>query len=71
MITEKYGTQIIAISLGLCAFGIIGISQLKVENKFIDFFHSSTEIHQGMKTVDKSLGGTTPLDVIINAPDFQ
>ncbi|MED6344366.1 MAG: MMPL family transporter, partial [Pseudomonadota bacterium] len=40
MVTEKYGTQIIAISLGLCAFGIIGISQLKVENKFIDFFHS-------------------------------
>ena len=71
MVTEKYGTQIIAISLGLCAFGIIGISQLKVENKFIDFFHSSTEIHQGMKTVDQSLGGTTPLDVIINAPEFS
>jgi predicted RND superfamily exporter protein len=46
----------------------IGITQLEVENRFIDNFKSSTEIYQGMKVIDQELGGTTPLDIIID-PD--
>jgi predicted RND superfamily exporter protein len=45
-----------------------GISLLSVENRFIDYFKSSTEIHRGMVLVDRELGGTTPLDVIVDAP---
>ena len=42
-----------------------------MENRFIDYFKPSTEIYQGMVQIDKKLGGTTPLDIIINAPqDF-
>jgi len=44
----------------------VGISRLTVENSFIDYFKETTEIHQGMKIIDQRLGGTTPLDVIIN-----
>jgi len=47
---------------------IIGTSLLTVENRFIDYFKKETEIYQGMALIDKELGGTTPLDVIINAP---
>ncbi|MBA7716749.1 hypothetical protein ES703_125825 [subsurface metagenome] len=47
---------------------LIGILRLDVENSFIDYFHDTTEIHQGMKVIDQRLGGTTPLDVII---DFE
>jgi predicted RND superfamily exporter protein len=47
---------------------IIGTSLLTVENRFIDYFKKDTEIYQGMALIDKELGGTTPLDVIINAP---
>ena len=47
---------------------IFGISKIKVENRFIDYFHSDTEIHQGMLEIDKKLGGTTPLDIIIDKP---
>ena len=39
-----------------------------MENCFINYFKPSTEIHQGMKVVDRQLGGTTPLDVVI---DFE
>jgi predicted RND superfamily exporter protein len=39
-----------------------------VENCFIDYFKKNTEIHKGMKVIDQHLGGTTPLDVII---DFE
>lgn len=54
----------IVISL-LCVYGL---SLLTVENRFIDYFKSSTEIYQGMITIDQKLGGTTPLDVVID-PD--
>ena len=45
-----------------------GISKIKVENRFIDYFHSDTEIYQGMLEIDEKLGGTTPLDIIIDKP---
>lgn len=48
----------------------IGISRLGVENRFIDYFKTSTEIHQGMLLIDKKLGGTTPLDVVLDPPDW-
>ncbi len=51
----------------LAVLSIIGIAKLEVENRFIDYFKSTTEIYQGMLTIDKKLGGTTPLDIIINA----
>ncbi len=55
-------------ALILAVISIVGISRLTVENSFISYFKSSTEIHQGMKLIDQKLGGTTPLDVIIDAP---
>ncbi len=45
-----------------------GISMLEVENRFINNFKSDTEIYQGMKLIDSELGGTMPLDIIID-PD--
>ena len=50
---------------------IYGISKVKVENRFIDYFHSDTEIHQGMLEIDKKLGGTTPFDIIIDKPQVN
>ena len=50
---------------------VVGMTRLSVENRFIDYFHESTEIHQGMLLIDRELGGTTPLDVVLDAPaDF-
>lgn len=45
-----------------------GASQLTVENRFIDYFRHNTEIYQGMYDIDQNLGGTTPLDIVIDAP---
>lgn len=47
---------------------VYGISQLKVENSFINYFRADTEIHKGMKLIDNELGGTTPMDIIIQFP---
>ena len=47
---------------------VIGISRLEVENSFINYFSKNTEIYKGMKLIDKKLGGTTPLEVILKFP---
>jgi uncharacterized protein len=59
---------IAAVFAVLVAVSLFGISRLTVENRFIDYFKDSTEIYQGMVVIDKELGGTTPLDVIVDAP---
>ncbi len=56
---------IAGVLIGLSAFGI---SQMTVENRFIDYYKEHTEIYRGMELIDKQLGGTTPLDVILDAP---
>ena len=54
--------------LTISAFAVYGVANLSVENRFIDYFKSDTEIYQGMYEIDSKLGGTTPLDIIIDAP---
>jgi predicted RND superfamily exporter protein len=67
--TEAHGVLIIGISGFVLISSLIGISRLGVENSFIDYFKKTTEIHQGMKLIDQCLGGTTPLDVIVEFED--
>jgi len=52
----------------LMTLSIAGLFRLTVENRFIDYFKDNTEIYRGMVLIDRELGGTTPLDVIIG-PD--
>ena len=68
--TERRGNVVLLLACGLGALSIYGISRLEVENRFIDYFRSNTEIYQGMEVIDASLGGTTPLDIILQAPTF-
>ncbi|MBT3226213.1 MAG: RND family transporter [Deltaproteobacteria bacterium] len=64
--TEHRGRAIIIVSALILIWSIVGSSKLMVENSFIDYFKESTEIYQGMKMIDQQLGGTTPLDVIVD-----
>jgi predicted RND superfamily exporter protein len=54
------------LSLAVVALTVAGTLKLKVENSFINYFRSSTEIAKGMEFIDRELGGTTPLDLIID-----
>jgi len=69
--TEHYGSAVLLMAVGLAALSAYGINKLEVENRFIDYFRSDTEIYQGMQIIDTALGGTTPLDIIIQAPTFD
>ena len=67
--TRKYAKPIVAASVLVAALGGMGIAQLEVENRFIDHFKSTTEIYRGMELVDTKLGGTIPLDFVIDADE--
>jgi Predicted exporters of the RND superfamily len=65
---EQYGGRIIAMFFALALMSVWGTTMLTVENRFIDYYKDTTEIYQGMELIDRKLGGTTPLDVVIDAP---
>ena len=67
-LTAKFGNQILILSATLLLVAVFGINKLTVENRFIDYFKDTTEIYIGMELLDKKLGGTAPLDLIINSP---
>ncbi len=64
--TENNGKFIIVSGIVAAIISAVGLYRLEVENRFIDYFHSSTEIHQGMLVIDQQLGGTVTLDVILD-----
>tara|TARA_R100001143_G_scaffold31742_1_gene30793 strand:+ start:741 stop:3062 length:2322 start_codon:yes stop_codon:yes gene_type:complete len=47
----------------ILAVGIAGATLLSVENSFINYFRTSTLIHQELAYIDQDFGGTTPLDI--------
>lgn len=69
--TDRYGHSIVGVSCLLVVLIIWGVSRLEVENRFIDYFHESTEIYQGMELLDSRLGGTIPLDIILTPPSAE
>ncbi len=66
-VVEKHGGKVLVASVIIAAFSALGISRLQVENRFIDYFHDSTEIYQGLSVIDNNLGGTTSLDIVLTA----
>jgi len=68
---ERRRGVVLGISLLAAVASAVGISQLKVENRFIDYFDDSTEIYQGMLVIDRRLGGTVTLDIILDKPEIE
>lgn len=70
-LTQQRGAHILLLTAVLTLLSTLGISRLEVDNRFIDYFKSDTEIYRGMEVIDTALGGTTPLDIILQAPSFS
>ncbi len=67
--TINHAKPILVACVLVAVLGGIGIAQLEVENRFIDHFKSTTEIYRGMELIDTKLGGTMPLDFVLDADD--
>lgn len=66
-LTERHRKPILGVAVVLAVVSAFGAARLDVENRFIDYFDEDTEIFQGMLEIDQHLGGTTPLDIILEA----
>jgi predicted RND superfamily exporter protein len=66
---EGHGKSVMAAFIVIVLLSIAGTTRLTVENRFIDYYKKSTEIYRGMELIDRKLGGTTPLDIILDAPE--
>jgi len=64
-LTAFHGNKILALAGILTVVSVAGISLLRVENSFINYFSDDTEIYQGLKLIDEQLGGTTPLEILV------
>ncbi len=70
-IVQRYGSLVLVCSVIVAGLSALGISRLQVENRFIDYFHETTEIYQGLSVIDKNLGGTTSLDIVLSKPTAE
>ncbi len=66
-LAELHGSTILVLALIIASISVWGISRLEVENRFVDYFKSDSEIHQGLSVIDRQLGGTVTLDIILDA----
>ncbi len=64
-----HSKKILFFNLIIFLVSLVGIYKLNVENSFINYFKSNTEIYKGMKLIDNELGGTTPMDILIKFKD--
>jgi predicted RND superfamily exporter protein len=58
---------VVLFSLAVFVASIWGMTKIRVETKFIDYFHQKSEIYQGLDYIDNRMGGTTPLEVILKS----
>ena len=63
---ERRGGWVLAAAGVLVVIGALGTSRLTVENSFVDYFSDDTEIYRGLALIDRELGGTTPLEIILD-----
>ncbi|NCU47919.1 MAG: hypothetical protein EBW97_02295 [Candidatus Fonsibacter ubiquis] len=68
-INQKF--LVLTFSTIILILSIYGMTRLKVENSFINYFDKNTEIYKGMKLIDEKLGGTTPLDIILKFKESE
>ena len=71
LLSTRHGGLVLLATGALALLSFAGVSRLEVENSFIDYFSEETEIYQGMRLIDSELGGTTPLDVVLDLDEAR
>lgn len=70
-VSIAHPSMLLLASLVLALLSAVGMLQLSLENRFVDYFKDGTEIRRGMLFLDQKLGGTMPLDIIIQQPPYE
>lgn len=65
--TERFPRAVAGFAVLVIAASVYGTLQVKVETRLIDYFRPTTEVHAGLTFIDKNLGGTTTLEVLLES----
>ena len=63
--------SVLAISIVLALVSAYGLKLISFDNRFIDYFDSDTDVHEGLKYINDHLGGTVPFDIYIQFEAFD
>lgn len=50
---------------------LYGLSLVSLDNRFTEYFKKGTEIRDGMTFIDQHLGGTLPMDILLDLAPYQ
>ncbi|MBB5187520.1 MULTISPECIES: efflux RND transporter permease subunit [Zhongshania] len=64
----KRSTLIMVFSIAFFAVSVFGSLRLNVENSFINYFASDTDVHKELSFIDNEFGGSTQLDIVYTPP---
>lgn len=70
MLSTRHTAVILCVAAASCIVSVFGITRVSLDNRFIDYFRSGTEVHKGLSYIDTFLGGTIPLDIILHFPAY-
>ena len=65
-LVHHFGNSLMVFFIIMIIVLSFGLTKLSVENRFIDYFKKDTEIYQGLELIDKKLGGSIDVNIIIN-----
>ncbi len=60
---------VVASAVVVLGVAIWGASRLSAQAKITEYFKKDTAIYQGLEYIDRNMGGTTPLEVILTAKE--
>jgi predicted RND superfamily exporter protein len=60
---------VILASLVLLGVAVWGASKLSAQSKFNEYFKADSEVYLGLEYIDKQMGGTTPLEVVLESKE--
>ena len=70
-LSRRKTNGVLLVALGVGVLTAWGMSRLSLENRFLDYFKTNTEIHQGLAFIDQEMGGTIPMDIILQFPPYH
>ena len=62
----RHDRAVLLLAAVAALLAIVGISRLRVETRFTDYFRADSPISRGLDFIDRKMGGTTPLEVVLS-----
>ena len=70
-LSQWHTKWILVVAVTWTGMVIWGLTNVSLDNRFIDYFKADTDINQGMRFIDAQLGGTVPFDVVLRFEPYE